>query len=461
MPPRPRLGCLVRLAGEDGNVPLDPFRSTYAGDVFLYHDASEPGRHLDALLCGFHDLRAVAQTMADAQRKGSVAAMSFLLNDVRPEIVARSLLIMYALCFEPDVKLAFAAQLWFSARLEPAAHEFWIKQMHECLDRDWIDLASPIRVMDEATLLAVRRCWRAWIQHASQPSPAENATATTTASVDAHARDHCTAAVFWGYERLLSPAAEGRLRTAIDRHLDEQTFFLGLDDKLDCSPTDCPTNVTFLGIRPDGTTMPLADTLPSPLTGICFPVDAGVNLERLMLDQARDWLTALNVAFNPDRPPGEPRYTLTFVADDAVLLLERLVADPARRIDVIDTSSLLDTCGLLNLVVHGAVTLKPNSRTASDRSMLRAFSRKLSESQLPVTLLAESLLIAPHHTCPYLFGVALLEVLGPDEWQSSVRLLAHHDRELAAPRYLSLTFAKTEVPGVPMTLDEYANLDVH
>ncbi|KAI9173072.1 hypothetical protein H9P43_007203 [Blastocladiella emersonii ATCC 22665] len=362
MPPRPRIGCLIRLACENNDdAPLDPFRGTYSRDVFLYHDASEPGRHLDALLLGFHDLRNVAQTMADAQRKGSAATMKFLLNNVRPEIVARSLSIMHALCSKLEAKLTFVAQLWFSARLEPAARAFWIEQMHECLDRNWLDLASPIRVLDEATLVAV----------------------LSPASPDAlvHARQQFAGAVFWGYERHLSPAAEGRLRTAIDRHLDEQTFFLGLDDKLDCSPTNCPTNLTFFGVRADGTTMPLADPLSSPLKGICVPADAGASLERLMLDQVRDWLGALRDAFHADRPSGEPYHTLTFAVDDAVLLLERLVADPARRFDVIDTSSLMDTCGLLNLVVHGAATLKLNSTTASDRSILHASSGTINRKE--------------------------------------------------------------------------------
>ncbi|KAI9183824.1 hypothetical protein H9P43_002876, partial [Blastocladiella emersonii ATCC 22665] len=71
---------------------------------------------------------------------------------------------------------------------------------------------------------------------------------------------------------------------------------------------------------------------------------------RVMFEQVCEWLTALRDAFSNDRPADEPRHTITFAVDDAVLLLERLVADPERRFDVVDTSSLLDTCGLFNLM---------------------------------------------------------------------------------------------------------------
>ncbi|KAI9155987.1 hypothetical protein H9P43_009097 [Blastocladiella emersonii ATCC 22665] len=116
---------------------FDPFRDSHAADIYLYHDASIAGRKLSALLCGFNDLRSVAHTIGEAARKGSRATMSFTLNDLRAEPIARTLLILHALMhstLDRPTLARFIGQLWFSEHVETAALAYWIEQMRTCLE---------------------------------------------------------------------------------------------------------------------------------------------------------------------------------------------------------------------------------------------------------------------------------------------------------------------------------------
>ncbi|KAI9175743.1 hypothetical protein H9P43_006107 [Blastocladiella emersonii ATCC 22665] len=125
-------------------------------------------RRLDALLFQCGDLRDVAYTFDEAKRKyGNGSDQTFVLSDTHPEVLARNLLVLHAVSVHMPAEKAVLArrvgQLYYSTMFEPATHQFWLEEMRLCLDADWIREDAHIRVLDDDTLRAVRHCWQSWL----------------------------------------------------------------------------------------------------------------------------------------------------------------------------------------------------------------------------------------------------------------------------------------------------------
>ncbi|KAI9156007.1 hypothetical protein H9P43_009117 [Blastocladiella emersonii ATCC 22665] len=152
--------------------------------------------------------------------------------------------------------------------------------MRKCMEFDWLSTSSLVRVMNDATLEAVRACWRKWLEH---------------------------------------------------------TYFYSGDSTSD--PTHF-ANPTFPGGSRKACSVPLAG----------FLTDVSRDrIEDSMLDQVHAWTCALTDSFKPKTfASGDvsitfgPFHHVTFVLGDAVLVMEQLFADPKQRLDVIDTSTLMD-----------------------------------------------------------------------------------------------------------------------
>ncbi|KAI9173006.1 hypothetical protein H9P43_007137 [Blastocladiella emersonii ATCC 22665] len=457
---------------------FDPFRDSYAADIFLYHDARIAGRKLGALLCGFHDLRSVALTLADAERKGSRAAMSFVLNDLRPDTIARSLLILHALStsvLDPATLDRFIGQLWFSEHLEQEVLTFWVDQMRACVDHDWLSSTSPVRVMDEATLKSVRGCLQRWLDQAeSLPMSADQAASRKTL-LDSRALDHrrvtcveeahtCTnskckhsrrilgdvltervsSAVFFDAEDKVPRAYDARTRCEIERVVEASSFFLS------ARSDRCP-NPTFFGAKSRE-----AKIIAAPSAGFFVDVTQE-RIEQSMERQLSAWLRALAAAFAPASKGSKGvQHRVTFALGDAVLVMEQLTADPELRFDVVDTSTLADRCGDLNLLLHGSVLLKYSDKSAGDRSLLFLCAAK-SETTVSPTLaeMFDRIYDLPASLLPVLFGVTLWEQLPQalDSWAAHVQPFAHNllDSSATMP-YRRNVFCKVDAPDAPIAL---------
>ncbi|KAI9184573.1 hypothetical protein H9P43_003627 [Blastocladiella emersonii ATCC 22665] len=169
---RPPLSCLARIVDERADV-YRPYRGVLPRNLLLYHDTvpkdDDDEEELDVLVCGCGDLRDVMQSLIDAQSNDSHRPIHFLLNDIRPEVLARNLLILHALSElykEEDDEYGLAAlmgQLWYSSLLEPETRVFWDDQMRQCLAKDWVNSSAQLRVLDDETQRAIRHCWQSWL----------------------------------------------------------------------------------------------------------------------------------------------------------------------------------------------------------------------------------------------------------------------------------------------------------
>ncbi|KAI9155979.1 hypothetical protein H9P43_009089 [Blastocladiella emersonii ATCC 22665] len=331
----------------DGLERFPPFRDSYAEDLFLYHDATIADRGLSALSCGFHDLRSVAFTLAEAERKRSRAAMSFVLNDLRPERIARALMVLHALnqsSLDRNTLDRFIGQLWFSELLEADALAFWITQMRDCIDFDWLSSTSKVRVLNDHTLKGIRVCWEQWLDRSEGPPLSTERAAK---------------------------ARDGLMRSPL---------------------SDYPS---------------LADD---------EEFDAGSDWDATTVGEVETRRAASAV----------------FMDSEEVVGRSKLAADPQQRFDIIDTSTLIDSCGLLNLVLHASFILKYNHPTAGDKSILRAASNKH---------------VAPASTIDQ-FVIESTNVL--PEWFPPFAPAAHESSRTMP--YRRLTFCKAATPTLTVSL---------
>ncbi|KAI9151073.1 hypothetical protein H9P43_009688 [Blastocladiella emersonii ATCC 22665] len=150
------------LLGDDASDPYYPYGQSYLRDLLLYHNP-RLAKQFDVLALQHANLRDVAHTIGEAKRKYGTADLNFVLTNTHPEALARDLLVLHAIStaeFANDrVPARFISQLYFSLLLDPEARAFWDAQMRSCLLVNWNRPADRIRVFDDDTLRAVRRCW--------------------------------------------------------------------------------------------------------------------------------------------------------------------------------------------------------------------------------------------------------------------------------------------------------------
>ncbi|KAI9156048.1 hypothetical protein H9P43_009158 [Blastocladiella emersonii ATCC 22665] len=374
---------------------FDPFRDSHATDVFLYHDSSDADRKLDVLLCGFNDLRSVALTIGEAERKGSLAAMSFTLNDLRAEPIARSLLILHALMIselDRETMDRFIGQLRFSEHLESAALAYWVEQMRACLDVNW---------------------------HTAYPRSKKDRTKTARETLILRSRVPLFLEL--GPMHTLGGRTDGRLACGVERFVDDGAYFLGdyrgqLHAQAQPNSESPPRYVVNPTFRASSTK--ISSPLGTPLAGI-FMDASHQSIDQGLWSQLTKWIGALVSAFGPDAPSA-PSRELFFVLGDAVLVLEEMTSDPELRFDVVETSTLADRCGFSNLLLHGLAVLKYSDGETGDHSLLCiCSSHKSNHDSIAHALLKEehgstrgarealeSAAFTAYCVLPVLFGVA-------------------------------------------------------
>ncbi|KAI9168573.1 hypothetical protein H9P43_007946 [Blastocladiella emersonii ATCC 22665] len=439
---------------EDG-APFQPYRDTYASDIFLYHDASDiflyhdasdASVELKALLCGFNDLRSVARTFHDAELKESAAVMHFLLNDIRAEPIARALLILQAICSPVrsvgDIE-RLISQLWFSARLDQAALGFWVDQMRACLDIDWLDTDAAFRVRDEATLHGVQTCWRAWLDRAQSAKPDPDVVQSRDSKTASATVRAALASIFNGYDQATRSSLLAQNRCEIDRAVETGTYFT--------RGSDLVANPTFFAVASDGVarkSIPIEAIVPQ--LGFFL---SGKQTAKEMLVEIGEWCTALC-----DGLAGDSRHQIEFVQENAVVLLDYLAADPDERFNVIDTSTVMDTCGLLNLLVLGSPLLKRNLANPDERSLFHAYSSNAVRHCPQQTEYLQFMAIVPTGFPPAL-GVTLVGNPADDHWLAQVQPFQHNHRHgQGVPHFVDFTFAHVDAPAVPVALQESSTL---
>ncbi|KAI9179882.1 hypothetical protein H9P43_005214 [Blastocladiella emersonii ATCC 22665] len=131
------LSCRTRMCYERSEV-FRPYGRSHPRDLLLYYAAHKnkedesTDSDADVLVLGCGDLRDVARTVSEARSRDADHGIRFLLNDIRPEALARNLLILHAIVAGNIVEEALMrciAQLWFSLLLDPNVCAFWEGQL--------------------------------------------------------------------------------------------------------------------------------------------------------------------------------------------------------------------------------------------------------------------------------------------------------------------------------------------
>ncbi|KAI9159445.1 hypothetical protein H9P43_008785 [Blastocladiella emersonii ATCC 22665] len=299
---------------------------------------------LKALVCGCGDLAEVARTVCEAAAKGATATLSFVLNDWQPE-------------------------LWYSAVLDASVREFWTGQLHACIDKDWLrgPPNSTLRVLNEATLEKLRRCWRIWLG--------------MDWSVDTllkHRKFYMMDTITFGpFETHFSKVAKNLIDRIESQYPDalnsaeSARYACNLERLMSAGVfLEEPTvviNPTFLRISLDD--KPYYAVPSTALPSTAFDLALGQKLpDSFMLLEIRDWVSALHDGMH------DSRVHVTFAYGHAVTVMEQLAANPSMRFDVVDTNYLMDSCGLLSILIHGSALLRHNDEDR-ERARLLAYSK--------------------------------------------------------------------------------------
>ncbi|KAI9178756.1 hypothetical protein H9P43_005418 [Blastocladiella emersonii ATCC 22665] len=468
------LTCSSMVCGEQFDV-YSPYRRECPRDLFLYHDPT--GRpELKALVCGCGDLRDVVRTLEDYGVKQGTAKLSFVLNDLRPEILARNLLILHTIvdCRAASLPVDWITQLWYSLLLEPGFRDFWDIRMRACLAKDWLNVPNdaPLRVLNEETLRAVRHCWQSWLDadwtpetlfaqrehyYRSHPDP----TVQRAASAD-HAKQFM-AAVQSRYRGLIHGTKFAQLACHAERHTVEGVYLLDAQDRrpydkhgrraepesdaaLDFEWPE--VNPTMLLVRSDGSLYYALRNGNFPFEATSVPLESDLP-EKFITDEMYDWTWILQRAMTKASGGGA---RFTFAAGHALTLMETLAADPAMRFDVIDTSNLMDsTCPLFGILIHGAALLTPII-DKWERSMIFAYSTKLASSASSHQDLIFEATGLDYGAFAAFLGVHLTELPSEEGWATYVRHIAWTNEQLRNPKAKYFSFYKIRTPTIPTAL---------
>ncbi|KAI9159325.1 hypothetical protein H9P43_008665 [Blastocladiella emersonii ATCC 22665] len=441
-----------------------PFRRLPPRDLFLYHDSCTR-LVLKALVCGCGDLAEVARTVCEAAAKGAIATFSFTLNDQQPEVLARNFLILHAIAntlpneLDTDTLARYVGQLWYSVVLDPNVRDFWNGQLRACIEKDWanVPMNSALRVLNSSTLSELRRCWRAWLdvewpvdtllakreQHIELSSGAAS-------SADQEYAKHAVEfmdGVHAQYPGVLEDAESARIACNLERLAGSSAFTVGGRAR----PVQEPVvNPTMLLISYDSIAYYAIDASTLPTDSFDLFIKQG-SPESVMLAEITDWVAALRAGLRGS----SPRFRFSFAHGHAVAVMEELAADSAMRYDVVDTNNLMDSCGLLSILIHGCALLRHNDSFA-DRARLLAYStaKETEEHDFKDYLLNMTGLV--YEAYPALFGVTLVEMLSSDPLASETwyQRFAWSRKHLTDSPVRYLTFAKLPHPTVPTSLTD-------
>ncbi|KAI9184084.1 hypothetical protein H9P43_003137 [Blastocladiella emersonii ATCC 22665] len=399
--------------------------------------------------------------MSDLLANDASTPVRFLLNDIRPEVLARNLLILHAVSefYDPDEHedeplATRVAQLWYSLVLDPDVRTFWEGQMRKCLVKNWVNPSATLRVLNIETQRAIRHCWQSWLNvDWSVETLLEKRTSFIRSHPDPAVRDADPAVTVKDYmERAkarlgdhLTFSRAARVACEAERFAISDAYFV------DPAPRASPVvNPTMLLVRVDGTAYYAVDPKLFPFESVDMYLDKSSSLQADLLAEIRRFLSVFTCSIGTNADPAD---TVSFAVGHAVTLMEELTADPSKRFNVVDTANLQDSVGMLSLLVHGSALLKPGTYP-DQQSLLLTYTTKMSSIADSRDEYLAAVTKFPLGAFPALLGLGLLERPGEEHWSNNLQHFAWSVDQIETQRYQYFTFYRLPAPTVPIALEE-------
>ncbi|KAI9173115.1 hypothetical protein H9P43_007246 [Blastocladiella emersonii ATCC 22665] len=490
MPPATQTSATLALDGETD--PYLPFGRSFARDLFVFHNPRE-NKRLGAFVFECGDLRDVAHTVGEAKRKYGTANLDFVLSDTHFEVLARNLLMLHAVAqTELADRAAVTAltrhigQLAYSQFLDPATRGFWTTHMRACLAADWTAPDAQVRILDDST----RRGRNGFYS-------------TVHAKGGPGIQLHAYTAFNRVLHRLLNengsklhrngdpPNLERDLQAAIA----DVVFFPDYGGVP--KPTALAINPTMLVTVPGGEPGNVRFTSPLGMTPLdAFHLDPFEDFRGFMTRDLERWVLTLVDVFGsgatatplsgtyppvaawpklPLPPPrAQFRCRIGVIGGHPLSVMENLVAMQTAGqtsyaaietdrvlplwFNVVQTGSIIDSCGMLNVLVHASPLLTTN--WDSERSLIcTATSHMTSIAKTRLAFLHRTMGL-PLEVLPTLLGVNLYDRPHHDHWSTHTTQFAWcaeqtmSIREGSAKGRQEFTFYKLAAPTVPIALRE-------
>ncbi|EPZ34520.1 hypothetical protein O9G_001776 [Rozella allomycis CSF55] len=312
-----------------------PFGNTIAEDLSLYFNKPE----LDCLVVGCGDLRNVLFTIKEAERKKNVSKLKFVLNDWQPEIIARNVVIWYAL--ENDTRNVNAkklSQFWYSLQMEDDVYNYWIEKMKDCI-RD-IESGKVKKFFDESTKSKVLFVLKAWIQ-----------CSWNTKRLYEERKKF--------YEKVSIITKRGNDIAGLCDYYMLSSGLLTNDKKgsLQKECTDYLETLSFVKAGKVNPSLTLVDEEGNFSYALhyainCYEghsIDPKIGMKKSLLRNLQQWIDGFS-SF-------KDKVEVQFGIDHALYFMENMIMK-CQKFDLIESSNLADHVGLLSLLTNGSCLLK-------------------------------------------------------------------------------------------------------
>ena len=303
------------------------------------------------------------------------ASLSFVMNDWFPEVIARNIVMLFALHTDGSkLNADFLCQFWYSVEMTKDAYDYWIEKVRRCLKIQWSERQIvpefPIGMFDKQTINKVIFVWKAWTESCDW----------SVRSLEKHRDSYNQYHLKGGHipvealvEALNSdvPRENSPQVKAMNQSLAVELKAWFKSGSLVDASRETKVNPSLLLVNPDGSFHYALQYSSHPFESHVIATELGLK-KSLLLN-----IDKLIRAFADSSC--SKTYKVTFGCADAIDFMDTLIQKPEYRFDVIETSSLADYCGLLPLLIHGSVLLKPTKEAVL--KICTFYSYEITESR--------------------------------------------------------------------------------
>jgi hypothetical protein len=393
-----------------------------------------------ALSLGAGDIRFLLYTLCEAHRSNCSAELNFVLNDWNSDIIARNIVILYALITK-DVDSEMLVQFWFSLKVTQEAYDYWMDIVKLCLKVDWMDKTNGtyVTMYDAETIQMVLHVWKCWLS-----------CDWTLSSLDLHRDkylDLFSKGPTSGRKELVewfistsvgetSESVKNKLRKELNDYYNSGSLVEG--EKV---------NPSLLLTRSDGSFYYALHYASNPYESYHIIPELGLKKSLLL------GISKLTMPFSKKvLGLGLMPFSICYSRYEALEFMDKLI-QTEKRFDVVETSNLSDHVGLLPILVHASVLLKPNS-------LIKACSFLSYEDVDSRTGYVELKTGLPISAFPTILGLRF-QTPNESSWKSFIHPFCTNTKSLIVSEgrnYEYFVFSKATRPMCPTSLSKSAFL---
>jgi hypothetical protein len=397
-----------------------PFGNSIAEDLLLNHPDAK-----DVLLIGCGDVRHVLYTLQEMKRKGLNQKVSFTMNDIDRNVIARNCLILYGLG-DPDLKIDHLTQFWYSLFMDDSAHSYWMKKIKECLN---VNLKFEGIEMDSDTRTKISQVFQAWLDCSWSKKAVQKKRKAYESLYQVRLKElrNGLPANFINFDERMKK----QWSREFQEYLQSRSFQNG--SKINPSLMFAKSDGSFLYALHYGT---------FPFEGHRF--DPKFSLQENIANGLKGWFHGFL----------QMPCVIHLNCDDALGFCDQIMKKTEQKFDLIESSNLFDHLGVLNVTFHASILLRDEMSILKACSFIPHHSGAKNTEEYLYNMTGLTV-----DVFPTLLGV--IPITSSDHWSTQVcpfvgsQELNFDSQGARLRRYAYMHFKKASFPIAPITLTPY------